>query len=53
MVCKTCRERHHDGCRGGTWCDCQHVTDQPGVNWQLVQNPEAVVVRPDLKPIDC
>ena len=18
----------HDGCRGGTWCDCQHYTDR-------------------------
>jgi hypothetical protein len=24
MICEACRERRHGGCRGGTWCDCQH-----------------------------
>lgn len=24
MICQSCRDRHHEGCRGGTWCDCQH-----------------------------
>ncbi|MEV4006368.1 hypothetical protein [Actinomadura sp. NPDC049753] len=27
MICQSCRERHHEDCRGGSWCDCQH---QPG-----------------------
>ncbi|MBB6396185.1 hypothetical protein BKA00_003099 [Actinomadura coerulea] len=24
MICQSCRERHHEDCRGGSWCDCQH-----------------------------
>lgn len=24
MICDPCRQRHHDDCPGGTWCDCQH-----------------------------
>jgi len=24
MICRTCRERHHEQCRGDSWCDCQH-----------------------------
>ncbi|MGI5327747.1 hypothetical protein [Actinomadura nitritigenes] len=24
MICRSCRERHHGECRGGSWCDCQH-----------------------------
>jgi hypothetical protein len=24
MICDQCRERHHEDCPGGTWCDCQH-----------------------------
>jgi hypothetical protein len=44
MICEPCRERRHDDCRGGTWCDCQHRPPveaegdeddrpEPGVNW--------------------
>ncbi|MEV5708421.1 hypothetical protein [Actinoallomurus sp. NPDC052274] len=49
MICEACRERRHDECRGGTWCDCQHLPPEsdgpeeqrpeagegpePGVNW--------------------
>ncbi|WP_433462643.1 hypothetical protein [Spirillospora sp. CA-128828] len=25
MICESCRERRHEECRGGSWCDCQHV----------------------------
>jgi hypothetical protein len=25
MICVPCRERHHEDCPGGTWCDCQHL----------------------------
>jgi len=25
MICAHCRERHHEDCPGGTWCDCQHM----------------------------
>jgi hypothetical protein len=24
MICESCRDRRHDECRGGSWCDCQH-----------------------------
>lgn len=24
MICVDCRQRHHEDCPGGTWCDCQH-----------------------------
>jgi len=24
MVCSACRASHHEECRGGNWCDCQH-----------------------------
>jgi hypothetical protein len=24
VICQPCKERLHDRCRGGTWCDCQH-----------------------------
>ena len=24
MICLECRQRHHEDCRGGNWCDCQH-----------------------------
>lgn len=24
MICKYCKDGHHFGCQGGTWCDCQH-----------------------------
>jgi hypothetical protein len=32
-VVKNC----HDSCRGGTWCDCAHQLEGPGVNWDLVR----------------
>ncbi|MCO6009627.1 hypothetical protein NE236_32110 [Actinoallomurus purpureus] len=25
MICPACRERRHGECRGGSWCDCQHL----------------------------
>ncbi|MFA1545461.1 hypothetical protein [Actinomadura chokoriensis] len=25
MICQSCRERRHEECRGGSWCDCQHA----------------------------
>lgn len=24
MICTECRNQVHHGCRGETWCDCQH-----------------------------
>jgi len=28
VICVDCRERRHDDCRGGSWCDCQHLPPQ-------------------------
>lgn len=25
MICSDCQDRKHKKCKGGTWCDCQHV----------------------------
>jgi hypothetical protein len=38
MICVPCRERHHDDCPGGTWCDCQHLPPrqteaEPTLGW--------------------
>jgi len=45
MICQACRDRRHDDCRGGSWCDCQHQPEveepppaepdasEPAVNW--------------------
>jgi hypothetical protein len=30
MICVACRERRHENCRGGNWCDCQHQATQEG-----------------------
>lgn len=32
MICTSCRKQNHGDCRGGTWCDCQHVTDGVNIN---------------------
>ena len=24
FICKSCAEKDHANCRGGTWCDCEH-----------------------------
>jgi hypothetical protein len=29
MICLACRERRHEECRGGSWCDCQHRPVEP------------------------
>jgi len=38
MICAACRERHHEDCKGGTWCDCQHQppvepVEEESLNW--------------------
>jgi len=36
MICVPCRERHHEDCPGGTWCDCQHLPPretEPDMGW--------------------
>ncbi len=43
MICKPCRERNHEECPGGTWCDCAHVPGTP-----LHQpEPQASLTGPD------
>lgn len=33
MICLPCRNRRHQECREGSWCDCQHrpgrATERP------------------------
>ncbi|MGI5288610.1 hypothetical protein ACQEVF_35435 [Nonomuraea polychroma] len=31
MICQSCKEKRHEDCRGGSWCDCQHQSaeDRP------------------------
>ncbi|WP_302893266.1 hypothetical protein [Actinomadura luzonensis] len=24
VICESCKDKRHDECRGGSWCDCQH-----------------------------
>lgn len=36
MICDACKDRRHDDCPGGSWCDCQHKPaddTEPDVNW--------------------
>jgi hypothetical protein len=37
MICVPCRERRHEDCPGGTWCDCQHLPPreaaEPPLGW--------------------
>lgn len=32
MICEACRERRHEECRGGSWCDCQHHPPEDAAN---------------------
>ncbi|WP_344971928.1 hypothetical protein [Streptosporangium fragile] len=29
MICDHCKQRRHEKCRGGSWCDCQHQPPAP------------------------
>lgn len=40
MVCVGCRRGFHDGCRGETWCDCQHRLPATGPSWHEVRSAE-------------
>jgi hypothetical protein len=37
VICTACRERQHDECAGGSWCDCQHLPPlrpaEPMLSW--------------------
>ncbi|MGR6916357.1 unnamed protein product [[Actinomadura] parvosata subsp. kistnae] len=24
VICESCKDKRHEDCRGGSWCDCQH-----------------------------
>ncbi|MEU4695995.1 hypothetical protein [Nonomuraea dietziae] len=28
VICEKCKERLHEECRGGSWCDCQHQDEE-------------------------
>ncbi|MBB5784895.1 hypothetical protein [Nonomuraea jabiensis] len=29
MICESCKDKRHEDCRGGSWCDCQHLQQKP------------------------
>ncbi|WP_281424048.1 hypothetical protein [Nonomuraea rhizosphaerae] len=29
MICESCKDKCHEECRGGSWCDCQHQPPAP------------------------
>ncbi|HET9968841.1 MAG TPA: hypothetical protein VFQ68_11435 [Streptosporangiaceae bacterium] len=42
MICVPCRQRQHQECPGGSWCDCQHQppagptqrpAQEPALSW--------------------
>ncbi|WP_278247234.1 hypothetical protein [Thermostaphylospora chromogena] len=37
MICENCKDRRHEECPGGSWCDCQHQVEdrpsEPPVDW--------------------
>ncbi|MER6947956.1 hypothetical protein ABT294_28360 [Nonomuraea sp. NPDC000554] len=37
MICESCKDKRHEDCRGGSWCDCQHQEPErphePDVDW--------------------
>jgi len=51
VICRHCRNRHHDRCHGGSWCDCQHrdpvfvqgneQIDRLAQNLGLIGHPDA------------
>ncbi|GGV08002.1 hypothetical protein GCM10010182_29030 [Actinomadura cremea] len=38
VICESCRERRHEKCRGGSWCDCQH-RDGPATRETTTSGP--------------
>lgn len=52
MICESCRNRNHEGCSGGTWCDCQHQgTGIPVLTVEL-RHEIAVGPRPMPAPVE-
>ncbi|NUR90316.1 MAG: hypothetical protein HOY71_40090 [Nonomuraea sp.] len=44
MICESCKDKRHDDCRGGSWCDCQHqTTTRPDADTQDGPEPEPLV----------
>ena len=43
MICTNCKDRHHDGWRGGTWCCCQHkMTEIKATKYGMYVSPMAL-----------
>lgn len=44
MICGRCADRHHEDCRGGTWCDCQHKPPEviKAFKYGMYVSPEAL-----------
>ncbi|MFD0730609.1 hypothetical protein [Planotetraspora mira] len=38
MICDACKDRRHDDCRGGSWCDCQHQESPDGRRTEPAEN---------------
>ncbi|WP_264372920.1 hypothetical protein [Nonomuraea phyllanthi] len=38
MICESCKDKRHEDCRGGSWCDCQHHEEEerpePELSWR-------------------
>ncbi|MFG2073405.1 hypothetical protein [Nonomuraea maritima] len=38
MICERCKDKRHEECRGGSWCDCQHRPSdkehEPALGWR-------------------
>jgi hypothetical protein len=28
VICESCKDKRHEDCRGGSWCDCQHQEEE-------------------------
>ncbi|SEG33594.1 hypothetical protein SAMN05444920_102626 [Nonomuraea solani] len=28
VICESCKDKRHEDCRGGSWCDCQHQAQE-------------------------
>ncbi|MEZ7127167.1 hypothetical protein ACBR40_17690 [Nonomuraea sp. AD125B] len=35
MICESCKDKRHEDCRGGSWCDCQHQSPERPVESEL------------------
>jgi hypothetical protein len=42
VICESCKDKRHEDCRGGSWCDCQH---------QPVTRPDDAPAEPAVEPV--